>query len=124
MASIGPGVALGIGVTNAIAAWILFGPIRRCLAGSGDERAAIARIMRLPRLSAVWTFVLSALVMALPFVADFIQCPTCAPGDARFAVMYQALLMSIHAALMAFFMYFLVDDYAAWLKLEMHRLCG
>ena len=124
MGSMGPGVALGLGVTNAIAAWILFGPIRRCLAGSGDQYAAIARIMRLPRLSTAWTFALSAFVMTLPFLVDYIRCPECGPGDARFVLLYQALLMSIHAVLMALFMYFLVDDYAAWLKLEVYRLCG
>lgn len=124
MASMGPGVALGLGVTNAFAAWMLFGPIRRGLAGSGDEHAAIARIMRLPRLSAVWTFALSATVMTLPFIAAFFRCPDCAPGDPRFVLLYQALLMSIHAVLMGLFMYFLVDDYAASLKLELHRLRG
>ena len=124
MASMGPGVALGLGVTNAVAAWILFGPIRRGLAGRGDQSAAIACIMRLARLSAVLTFALSAAVMTLPFIAAYLRCPECGPGDARFVLLYQALLMSIHAVLMALFMYFLVDDYAAWLKLEVHRLCG
>lgn len=124
MPTMGPTVALGIGLANAVAAWLLFGPIRPCLAGGGDQHVAIARIMRLPRLSAAWTFALSAIVMTLPFVADFVQCPQCGPGDGRFMLLYQTLLMSIHAVLMALFMYFLVDDYAAWLKLEVHRLCG
>jgi class 3 adenylate cyclase len=124
MPSMGPGIALAIGVANGIAAWILFGPIRRCLAGRGDQAAAMARVVRLPRQSAVWTFVLSAVVMTLPFIAGYIQCPECAPAGGRVALLYYALVMSIHAVLMALFMYFFVDDYTAWLRLELYRLCG
>ena len=119
-----PGVALGIGVLNAFAAWIVFRPIRRGLAGAGDERSAVARLMQLPRLSTLWTFALSASVMMLPFVADYLQRPEWAPGAARFALLYQSLLMAIHALLMALFMYFLIDDYAAGLKIEAHRQRG
>ena len=124
MAGTGYGIALGIGLANAVAAWILFSPIRRCIAGQGSRQVAMDRIARLPRLSAVWTFAVAATVMSLPFVAGFVRCPNCAPGDPYFALLYNVLLMSIHAVLMALFMYFLVDDFAAWLKLEVHRLCG
>ncbi len=123
MPSMGPGVALVIGVANGIAAWILFGPIRRCLAGRGDQAAAMARVARLPRQSAVWTFVLSAVVMTVPFLAGYLQCPECAPAGGGFALLYHAILMSIHAVLMALFMYFFVDDHTTWLKLELYRLC-
>jgi class 3 adenylate cyclase len=124
MPSMGPGIALAIGVANGIAAWILFGPIRRCLAGRGDQAAAMARVVRLPRQSAVCTFVLSAVVMTLPFIVGYLQCPECTPASGRFALLYYALVMSIHAVLMALFMYFFIDDYAAWLRLELYRLCG
>ncbi|MBI3375410.1 MAG: HAMP domain-containing protein [Betaproteobacteria bacterium] len=121
--SMGPGVALAIGVANGIAAWILFGPIHRCLEGRGNQAVAMARVVRLPRQSAVWTFVLSAAVMTIPFVAGYIQCPECAPAGGGFALLYHAILMSIHAVLMALFMYFFVDDYTTGLKLELYRLC-
>ena len=124
MAAAGYGVALGIGIANAIAAWIIFRPIRLSIEGRENRPAAVESIARLPRLSAVWTFVVSAAVMSLPFIAEFVRCTDCAPGDARFALLYHVLLMSIHAVLMALFMYFLVDDFAAWLKLELYRLCG
>ena len=124
MAAMGYGVALGIGLANAVAAWILFTPIRRSIAGQGARPAAMERIAHLPRLSAVWTFAVAATVMSLPFVAGFVRCPDCTPGDPRFALLYNMLLMSIHAVLMALFMYFLVDDFAAWLKLELYRLYG
>ena len=124
MPSMGPVIALGIGAANVIAAWFLFNPIRLGLAGRGGKAAAIARMARLPRLSALSTFVLTAAVMALPFVADYLQCPSCAPVGGRFTLFYQTLLMSTHALLLALFMYFLVDDYAVGLKLEAYRLCG
>lgn len=124
MAATGYGFALGIGFANVIAAWIVFRPIRLSIAGQASRPAAMESIARLPRLSAVWTFAVSAAVMSLPFIAEFVRCPDCAPGDARFALLYHVLLMSIHAVLMALFMYFLVDDFAAWLKLELYRLCG
>jgi class 3 adenylate cyclase len=124
MPSMGPGIALGIGAANLIAAWFLFGPIRRGLAGRGSDAAAMTRVARLPWLSALWTFVVTAAVMALPFVADYFRCPGCAPVGGHFTLVYQTLLMSTHAALMALFIYFLVDDYASWLKVETYRLRG
>ncbi len=124
MPSMAPGIALAIGAANGIAAWILFGPIRRCLAVRGDQSTAMARVVRLPRLSAVWTFVVSAVVMTLPFVIGSLQCPECAPAGGGFALFYHTLLMSVHAVLMALFMYFFVDDYASWLRLELYRLGG
>ena len=113
MPSVGALTALGIGAVNLIAAWLLFGPIRRGLAGRAGEAAAKARIARLPRLSAFWTFVLAAVVMLLPFATDW-----------GFKLFYHTLLMSTHALLMALFVYFLIDDYATGLKLEAYRLRG
>jgi class 3 adenylate cyclase len=124
MPSMVPAIALAIGVMNGIAAWILFGPIRRCLAGRGDQAAAMARVVRLPWHSAVWTFAVSATVMTLPFVAGYLQCPECAPAGGGFALLYHALLMSIHAVLMALFIYFFVGDYAACLRFELYSRFG
>ncbi|MFY9315386.1 MAG: adenylate/guanylate cyclase domain-containing protein [Burkholderiales bacterium] len=124
MAATGSGVALGIGFANAVAAWILFRPVRRCIAEQGNRQTAVGRVARLARLSALWTFALSVVVMAAPFVTEYLGCPTCAPGDPHLALAYQVFLMSIHAVLMALFMYFLVDDFVSALKLELYRLCG
>lgn len=113
MPSVGPLIALGIGAANFAVAWLLFRPIRRGLAGRDNKVRAMARIVRLPRLSAFWTFALAAAVMLLPFLTGW-----------GFQLFYQTLLMSTHALLMALFIYFLVDDYAAGLKLEVYRLRG
>ena len=124
MPSMVPGIALAMGAANLLCGWILFRPIRRCLTGVGDRKMAQERIGRLPRLSATWTFVIAASVMTLPFVFEQLFCESCAATGGRFALGYQAILMSIHSVLMALFMYFLVDDYAAWLKLELFRRYG
>jgi hypothetical protein len=77
MPSMGPGVALAIGVINAVAGWFLFAPIHQSLVERSERTAAIERVARLPRLSAIWSFVLPTLVMMLPLAADFVTCPTC-----------------------------------------------
>lgn len=117
------GMALAIGLANSVGAWILFRPVRSALAAPSDASAAVARIMRLPRLSAACSFLVSALVMTLPFSVEFFGCSDCGAGHARM-LFYNALLMSIHALLMALFIYFLVDDYGAALKLELHSRYG
>lgn len=124
MPSMGAVIALGIGATNLTAGWLLFGAIRRGLAQPGYEAAAVSRIRRLPQLSAFATFTMTAGVMALPHVAAYLQCPACAASGGGFTLFYQILLMSTHALLMALFVYFVVDDYAAELKLESYRLRG
>ena len=124
MPSKGLALALGIGAANFAAAWLLFRPVRASLAGRADPGAARRRLARLAPLSALWTFALTAAVMALPFVADFLRCPGCGPLGGRFTLFYQTLLMSTHALLMALFIYFLVDDYAAGLRLQAYRLRG
>ena len=122
--SMGLAVALGIGAVNVIAAWFLFTPIRRGFAQRAGMAAPARQMARLPRLSASATFVSTAVVMGLPFIVDFVQCPACAPVGGRLTLFYQVLLMSTHALLMALFMYFVVDEYAAWLRLEAYRLRG
>ena len=124
MPSMGPALALGIGAANFVAAWVLFRPLRVGLAGRADPAAARRRLATLARSSALWAFVLTAAVMALPFLVEFLRCPGCGALGGRFTLFYQALLMATHALLMALFMYFLVDDYAAQLRLEAYRLRG
>lgn len=111
-----PAIAATIGAANLAGSWLLLRPVQRFVnSGAGAERAQ-RRLRALPELSALWAFAASAFAMTGPFVADLLGRQITAS-----VLVYQGVLMSIHAGFMALLVYFLVSDYSAWLKAELYR---
>lgn len=105
-------VAVGIGVANALAGWLLFAPIHAGLTERGSTGRAVERVARLPALSALWAYAISAIGMTLPFALSH---------DARTSLVYQGLLMSIHSVLFGLFTYFMVDDFTPSVTAKLNR---
>ena len=101
-------------------AFVLFRPIERYLASSAPAAPPARRLRALPLVSAAWVFLLAALTIGGHLGA--------AHGSWRIAVeagpaMAAAMLLHVaaFAGYIALCAYFLLGEYAAWLRLEIWR---
>lgn len=114
-----PAMALNVAVVlvgvNLIGARVLLGPIPRYLKLGGNAQQAGARIRRLPLLSAGWALVLIMVLMYSQY--QFHHVPqSFGAADIPQLALVPIIVIGIFAVLMALYAYFLIGDYAAWLR--------
>lgn len=118
-----PRVALLMGVACLPGAWLLFRPIERYLASGAAGPPPGARIRRLPLLSAGWIFLLAAASIGGHLgVAHRSWRAVAEAGPAMLGTL--ALHIALFAAYIALYVYFLLKEYAASLRLSLWRSAG
>jgi class 3 adenylate cyclase/HAMP domain-containing protein len=114
-------LVLGTGIVlvalNLIGARIVFAPIARYLDGQVDIDIAGPRIRKLPIASAGWAFLLVVVHMSLQFYFHHVWYVRDAPNLIELLI-YPTILITIFAAYMGFFIFFLIGDYTARLREE------
>ena len=111
-------VMVGIGTPGA---WLLFRPVARYLSAGGGEPPA--RLRRLPRLSALWVYVLTAVTVGWHAGASHGSWrEIAAAGEGLLAAM--AAHVTVFAAYISLYAYFLVSEFVVALRLDLWRTRG
>jgi class 3 adenylate cyclase len=118
-----PRVALLMGAACLPGAWLLFRPVERSLASGAAGPAPAARIRRLPILSAAWIFALAAATIAGHLgAAHHSWRAVLDAGAAMLGTL--ALHVALFAAYIALYVYFLLKEYTASLRLALWSSAG
>ena len=111
-------VMVGIGMPGA---WLVFRPVARYL--SSNVGAPPIRLRRLPALSALWLYLLTALTVAWHAgVSHGSWSEIAAAGEGLLAAMSAHVV--VFAAYIALYTYFLVSEFVVALRLELWRARG
>lgn len=111
-------VMVGIGMPGA---WLMFRPVARYLSSDGGEPPL--RLRRLPRLSALWLYLLTAVTVGWHAGTSHGSWgEIAAAGEDVLAAM--AAHVALFAAYIGLYAYFLVSEFAAALRLELWRTRG
>ena len=108
-------------VINLAGAWYIFRPVQRYLLGEVDLAGAVPRINRLALTSAGWAALLVAALLAFGFFVLGATCPGCDPAVT--APFYISMIV-LFCAFVGILIFFLIDDYAAGLKIHIFQTTG
>jgi hypothetical protein len=111
-------------VINLAGAWVIFRPIKRYLDGDVDLAGAVARIQRLALASAGWAAFLVGALLAFGFFVLGAACPGCDPAVTAPFYFAMFAMIVLFCAFVGVFMFFLIDDYAAGLKIHIFETTG
>lgn len=108
-------------IVNLAGAWVIFRPVRRYLAGEADLASAEKRIHELALYSAAWAVLLVGVLMSMAFFVIGAVCPGC---DADVMLPFYLSMIVLFCTFVGIFMFFLIDDYAASLKIHIFERSG
>ncbi|MDP6429750.1 MAG: adenylate/guanylate cyclase domain-containing protein [Rhodospirillales bacterium] len=108
-------------IINLTGAWVIFRPIRRYLEGNADLASAEKRIQGLAIYSAAWAVVLVGALMSVAFFVLSAACPGC---DAVVMLPFHLSMIVLFCSFVGIFVFFLINDYAAGLKIHIFERSG
>ncbi|NQV55567.1 MAG: adenylate/guanylate cyclase domain-containing protein, partial [Rhodospirillales bacterium] len=108
-------------VINLIGAWYIFRPIQRYLSGETPLSAAEPSIHALAHRSALWAAFLVLVLLSFAFFVISGPCPGCDPSVTTPFYLSNIVLF---CSSIGIFMFFLIDDYAALLKIHIFEQSG
>ena len=108
-------------VLNLAGAWVIFRPVQRYLGGDIDLAGAQRRINRLAITSAAWAVLLVGVLLVIGFFVLGASCPGC---DPVVMLPFHLAMIVLFCAFVGIFIFFLINDYAASLKIYIFEVAG
>jgi hypothetical protein len=108
-------------ILNLAGAWFIFRPVQRYLSGDVDLAGTAARINGLATTSAAWAILLVSTLLVLGFFVLGAACPGC---DAAVTTPFYLAMIVLFCTFVGIFIFFLINDYTASLKIFIFEATG
>ena len=108
-------------ILNLAGAWVIFRPVQRYLRGDVDLTGAHRRINGLALISAAWAALLVGVLLVIAFFVLGAACPGC---DAAVTTPFYLSMIVLFCTFVGIFIFFLINDYAAILKITIFEASG